>query len=341
MKSIRFGIFVLLAALASFSGAQNLKFSEALDGKKIPAVIKPKDLPADFWAVKITTSGEFSLLDLYGGAAFSFRSGGMPGEDEERQRAREALIQSVGVSWTKGDKVRIEGQEFLITYRLDVPIGALGSSGQSFDMWALENPLELTLQLVRPESISKITPVPTLSPEKMAKAVEAFTRSLGDEFTGPIGTPSSMVARQTAALSNAKQISLGILMYQSDYDDIYPARQSTDHVRNVTRPYMKNDALWKTGNPNKSRFLFNVSLSGFSAMDVDSPAEMPMIYESAPWPDGRRAVAYADGHAKLITNDQWNKLQPLLKAKLKRNLKRTVYSKPNVVSKRAATARGG
>jgi len=154
MKSIRFGILVLLAAPATFGFAQNMKFSEALDGKKIPAVIKPKDLPADYWAVKITTSGEFNLLELYGGAAFSFRNSGMPGEDEERQRAREALIQSIGVAWTKGDKVRVEGQEFLITYRLDVPIGVLGSSGQSFDMWALENPLELTLQLVRPESIS-------------------------------------------------------------------------------------------------------------------------------------------------------------------------------------------
>ena len=340
MKSIRFGTFVLLAALAAFSGAQNLKFSEALDGKKIPAVIKPKDLPADFWAVKITASGEFNLFDLYGGQAFAFRGVGM-GADEERQRAREALIQSVGVSWTKGDKVRIEGQDFLITYRLDVPIGALASSGQSFDMWALENPLDLTLQLVRPESISKITPVPTLSPEKMAKAVEAFTRSLGDEFTGPIGTPASMAARQTAALSNAKQLALGVIMYQSDYDDEFPAKQSTDHVRNVTRPYLKNDAVWKTGNPNKSRFLFNVSLSGFNAADVDAPAEMPMIYESAPWPDGRRAVAYADGHAKLITNDAWNKLQPLLKAKLKRSTKRTVDSKPSVVSKRSASARGG
>ncbi len=47
-----------------------------------------------------------------------------------------------------------------------------------------------------------------------------------------------------------------------------------------------------------------------------------MIYESEEWPDGKRGVAFTDGHAKFVTKEKWEAMQPLLKLKMKR------YGKP-------------
>jgi hypothetical protein len=310
--------------LAAIGSAQSLTFREALEGKRIPASLKPKELGNDFWALKITISGETSLLDLYGGA-FAFQFRGSSDSNDELHRSREALLQASGVYWTRGEKVRVESQEYLVAYRLDIPVAAIASSSNGFDMWAIENPLELALQLIRPESIAKMTPVPTLSPEKLVKAVESFTRTLAEGIgvsaeelgTARATAPANQQSKQTQALSNAKQIATGMMIYMADWDDLFPPKPSTPNVQNVIRPYLKNDALWNTGNPNKSRFLFNPALAGVSAVIVPEPSRMPLIYEDKAWPDGRRVVAFADSSARLVSKEQWATMAPLLKAKLK------------------------
>src|SRR5687768_5264792 len=103
---------------------------------------------------------------------------------------------------------------------------------------------------------------------------------------------------QTKTLSSAKQIALGAIMYLSDYDDQLPWVQNTETIKAVTYPYIKNLGVWKTANPAKSMFLFNMALGGVVTGTIrERVNKIPLYYESKPWPDGRRAVAYLDGSA--------------------------------------------
>ena len=308
-------LFVLCIAafLSSLAAAQELRFAETLDGKKIPAVLKPKDLPSDYYAVKITTLGEFSLLDLYGPLAFS--GGFNSGPDEERRRAKEALGQVASVYWTRGDKIKVDEQSFLVAYRLDIPAIAF-ANGNGLDTWAMENPLELTLQLIRPESIGRMSPIPSMAPDRVAKVVDAFTQSLlGDSALAQVGSPGSsrLSAQKAAALSNMKQVALSAMLYCSDYDDVFPYANSTSQAQSQLLPYLKNKSLFSS--PNGGRILYNTSLSGVSAVSIPSPAEVVLFYEEQTWPDGTRAVGYCDGHAKMVDQATWAKISSTLKSK--------------------------
>lgn len=313
MNRLTLFVLLVLAVLSALAPAQQLRFAETLDGKKIPAVLKPKDLPSDYYAVKITTLGEFSLLDLYGPLAFA--GGFSSGADDEHRRAKEALGQVASVYWTKGDKIRVDEQTFLVAYRLDIPALAF-ANGNGLDTWAMENPLELSLQLIRPESIGRMSPIPSMSPDRVAKVVDAFTQSLvADSTMAQVGAPGSsrLAGQKSIALSNVKQVAVSVMIYCSDYDDVFPYANSSAEAQKQLLPYSKNNAIFKS--PNGSRILYNTSLSGVNATSIPNPAEVVLVYEERVWPDGTRAVGYCDGHAKMVDGSTWNRISSTLKSK--------------------------
>lgn len=65
----------------------------------------------------------------------------------------------------------------------------------------------------------------------------------------PVFAQAREKARQTACLSNLKQIGLALSMYQSDYDSMYPPSQLPSTVPNVSwptmiAPYIKNEQVF-------------------------------------------------------------------------------------------------
>ncbi len=103
-----------------------------------------------------------------------------------------------------------------------------------------------------------------------------------------------------------------MLMYSSDYDDNYPYAQGTAAVKFVTYPYVKNKKVWETYNPNGGQIVFNMGVAGANATSIQNPADTVMFYETMPWPDGRRAVAYTDGHVKHVASDVWAEISKRL-----------------------------
>ena len=95
-----------------------------------------------------------------------------------------------------------------------------------------------------------------------------------------------IAALKTIAISNAKQVGLGLLMYSADSDDAFPGAGAD--IRNVIGPYVKNDRLFDG---------FNYTFGGGNAMSVEKPAETALGYVSGP---GGRAVVYVDGHVKWV-----------------------------------------
>jgi prepilin-type N-terminal cleavage/methylation domain-containing protein len=65
----------------------------------------------------------------------------------------------------------------------------------------------------------------------------------------PVFAQARDKARQTACLSNAKQIGTAVMMYTQDYDERYPSIDFAKYLI-VILPYTKNEEIWKC--PNES-----------------------------------------------------------------------------------------
>lgn len=92
-------------------------------------------------------------------------------------------------------------------------------------------------------------------------------------------------ADQTVAISNAKQLGLGLMMYAQDYDEFFPPG---DNVNEVVSPYIKNESIFKG---------FVYTFTGGNLKDIANPAETVLGYVRGP---GGNAMIYGDGHVKWV-----------------------------------------
>ena len=105
--------------------------------------------------------------------------------------------------------------------------------------------------------------------------------------------------------SNLKQCAVGCLMYCSDFDDVFPYSPNIASLQKVTAPYLRSAAVWKSFNPKSSSFAFNTAVGGANMSSIPQPAQLLILYDSKPWPDGRRVTAFVDGHVKPIAAAAW------------------------------------
>jgi hypothetical protein len=103
---------------------------------------------------------------------------------------------------------------------------------------------------------------------------------------------------RTTALNRAKMMALATIMYASDYDDVYPYVRQSASLAKVAQPYAKTSEIFESPTSG-GKFLFNLNLAGVLTKVV--PATTPMWIESVPDKTAKVAVAFADGHAKLIS----------------------------------------
>ncbi len=127
---------------------------------------------------------------------------------------------------------------------------------------------------------------------------------------------------RAVTVGNIKQVGLALLMYATDYDDVYPWAQNTLTVKGVTYPYVMNRSVWRTHNPSGGEFLFNLSIGGVEFSTIPRPAKTVAFHESKPWPDSKRCVGYADGSARVVDAPTWASDSKSLLLKLKRKAKR-------------------
>lgn len=311
----RFAVLAATIAPSTAALAQGLTISDVVNGK-YPVKMAVSDMPDTYRAAKIISAGPVpdpisALMPM-----MMLNNGGIGAPSFE-------LIKILDESWTDGTVVVLDGQRFLVTYRLDGSIidilrqnavhsGAVGGPPPT--------PISqsLRLLLVKVDGIQSIAPDPDLTKQKLL------------EFLGPVATPGEhasaapvgQAASQSATVSNLKQIALGTIMYTADYDDIYPWPQSTKAIKYVTAPYIKNDQIWTTFNPNGGQFLFNMALGGSTDQALDNPGETVLFYEGKAWPNGTRVVAYADGHVKVEGPEQWARVSKTLTAKYPKTAKR-------------------
>ena len=95
-----------------------------------------------------------------------------------------------------------------------------------------------------------------------------------------------LAAQKAIAMSKAKQVALGLIMFSADMDDEFP---KPGDYRKVD-PYLLNTSMMDS---------FTYTFGGGKQADIEKPAETELGYVSGP---GGRAVAYADGHVKWVPN---------------------------------------
>lgn len=121
-------------------------------------------------------------------------------------------------------------------------------------------------------------------------------------------------AKKTACLSNIKQLSTAVLIYLSDYDDKFSMDPS--RMKAALHPYTKNDQLWICPlTPNAGHaYSFNAKLWKKNHVELEDPVNTVMLYEGSKGQldfkhGGFAAVAFADGHAKMINVEGAKKLR--------------------------------
>jgi len=148
-------------------------------------------------------------------------------------------------------------------------------------------------------------------------------------FVAPIFASGHPAPYRTAALSSVKQSSLGVIIYSSDYDDLFPYVTTPPQMVDLTFPYTKNRDVWNTSNEGKPGiFVYNPSLPGANLVKVTSPELVPMLLDNY----GRKGrdqqdywffiTSFVDGHAKAVRESNWSPCREMLSLKLKR------YGKP-------------
>lgn len=268
--------------------------------------MKPSELTAEFYPVKLKEQSSGILGDYYSSAYLQFSTLGLRGNSERVTQ----LVEILPVSWTRHEIVEVYGQRFVVTYIYE-------PSQQVISEFVEGKPLPepvLKLKLLKADQIGSIEPFPELTRESYQKLLQSFTLASEGALT---------IAKRTIALSNAKQVAVGMQLYLIDYDEVFPWVQSSASIRKILMPYLKNEELWKTQNTKgNAEFYFNMSLAGVRISDVKEPARTPVFYDPIPFPDSKILVAFVDGAARWLTQTEWSQLQPYLKLKLKR------YGKP-------------
>ncbi len=155
------------------------------------------------------------------------------------------------------------------------------------------------LWLIVPDIEAVIHPV---AGQKL-NALNAIAASLAE---GKIYTGARNKALATSCLSNIRQIALAAMIYLQDYDGKFSLK-ATSYKKSLF-PYIKNEPIFQCPSDKSGQisYSFNANLAGRKVARLASPAKTVMLYEGKDGKltfrhDGSACVAFADGHAKLVT----------------------------------------
>ncbi|MGC4045873.1 MAG: hypothetical protein QM758_18945 [Armatimonas sp.] len=122
--------------------------------------------------------------------------------------------------------------------------------------------------------------------------------------------------RQTQTLSNLKQIGVATIHYVQEHEEFLPPMRSLQEFQfAIDKP--KEESLWKSPGWNLP-YRTNSQLSQKQLTKLDDLSQLAILYEPAPlWKFGEdanqtlRGVAFADGHAKLVKQSEWENIRKL------------------------------
>lgn len=130
----------------------------------------------------------------------------------------------------------------------------------------------------------------------------------------PIAGRAHSSAQSATCESNVKQISLGLIQYTQDYDEVLPP--SAAAYKDVLAPYVKDEAVYHcpADEGEEVTYSLNANLQGVPLANLAHPEAVVAVYEGKDQKldfrhDGKAVVGFADGRVKTVTKDEAAGLQ--------------------------------
>ncbi|HRK22708.1 MAG TPA: hypothetical protein PLX06_12905 [Fimbriimonadaceae bacterium] len=215
------------------------------------------------------------------------------------------------LSMFKSGQARVEIKSIRVRMRGDTAMADVKTTSSIGSSRAAQEELEV----VRVDWVkSKWLLVPTPHEQRRARPgpVNSMVMLLS-EGMGQIFADAKKRAQTSGALSNIKQLGLGTHIFAVDYDDKIATTPANWHK--AIFPYVKNEAIFRApGDPKKGdSFNLNPAVANLLLSRIKDPAKTVMIYQGRYrklefYGDGRAAVAFCDGSARLFTPAEAKKL---------------------------------
>ena len=205
--------------------------------------------------------------------------------------------------YTQGHQVTIGSTPYLIAYTLpSAPINyadliRMQRSNTPPSPMPLTPDTKLTLSLLNVQTLPGLIDVEALNLQ------EVTSESNNQIAAASQPSPEDI---QTTALSNARQLMLGVIMYVQD-NKKYPKIAGAADFKKAIYPYIKSNQVFNDPETN-TPFLVNTSLSGRAPAAFKHPETMVYLYSAKPNALGNRIVGFLDGHAKILTESQYQTL---------------------------------
>jgi prepilin-type processing-associated H-X9-DG protein len=277
-------VFLLLLAICSGAwaggAAQPTDFAALLSGSPVPLTLTLKDLDNSWRA--FSASGAQEPGSVYGAIY------GMPST----------------VYYSKGQTVTASGETYLVAYSLQAKkpsyVTMMMGRGGVGQPEALTAASLVGLSLLNVRTMGNLTDI---RPFDRDGEIAAYAKSYQDLAAAA----ASSNEEAPSSTSSLKNVAIAVEMFMADYDKLPPMKTPED-FRKALEEYVKNDAVFKDPETGEY-YAVNSSISDKSVSDIKDPAKMVVAYQATPGKDGKRGVAFADGHVQQVTEDQWKDLK--------------------------------
>ena len=108
--------------------------------------------------------------------------------------------------------------------------------------------------------------------------------------------------RNQRCVANADSLLRAFAQYSQDYDEQFPtaaAYSSLASLKTVLLPYVKQGTAFQCPANGNAPYTFNAALAGLGNASVSYNDTTEVLRDSKPHLDGRRTVAFLDGHVEL------------------------------------------
>lgn len=336
LRGATVGLCLAVAALAP--AQQEVTLGDLMRGEKVAPRQSLDAIQKDYKPFTIAVQGSMAsgMDSLFGGIMGPFMAlmGGMAGGGQGME-----VFQVMGAFFTKGEEVKMYGHTYLVGYRLDfsplmqpgtatepIPASAPADAEPPATPVAYRRPqaatpeIQFRLDLIRVDAIVSISPM-QVDLGKLKDSMSSLQSGAGNPGSATEALPDDpeSSSAQTQGLNNLKQIAIATVMYTADYDDVLPGAQSTPTARALISPYLRSVDAFKTMNPLGSEFRYNTFQAAVNTTVIEEPVGTPIWFESRPWPDGRRMVAYIDGSCGFVTAEMWGPIEAEMKRRYPRS----------------------
>jgi hypothetical protein len=311
-------VCVLALCCSHFARAEDPKNSKtanlfaALDVRGIPQNLRGKDLTAAWRMMRAT--GSSSALE-------SARLLQMLTHSDS------SVVTENVVFYTRGDVISVGSESYLAAYRVEAERdpqklqrqqrrAQLRATRNEAPDTRIEENASLVLSLLNLKAAGNLTDIRAFDPER-------------DLLTEAAKLKNKVLDAREDSQMNLKQMALALKQYVQDYDEFLPPMRAAQSAEQI-RAFGRNGANWNTINaqtpvqirlypyarsvdiflhPGTGRpYLPNWRISRMSESQIENPAQTVLFYEDAPDSQGKRNVAFEDGHVEAVDEEKWKRL---------------------------------